>query len=60
MKAIEENNGYDKLISYPPPLNLLVAPIVIFFFSRETVVKIANIVTFVVFWIENLVLVAVF
>jgi hypothetical protein len=60
MRAIEENNGYDKLISYPPPLNVLVVPILIFFFSRDTVLKIANIVTFIIFWIENIFLIAVF
>ena len=39
LKALEENNGYEAFIIYPPPLNFFVAPLVLVSPSKETLKK---------------------
>lgn len=40
-KAIEENNGYDELILYPPPLNYVIVPLLLVCASKESMKKYA-------------------
>ena len=54
MRAIEENNGYDKLIVYPPPLNFILAPLLLVAPSKKMTKKVSQYFVNVVFWIENI------
>lgn len=54
MKAIEENNGYDKLIVYPPPLNFLLAPLLFTVPSRKLMKRFSIFFANLVFWFENI------
>ena len=60
MKAIEEDNGYDKLIIFPPPLNFLLLPLIMVSFSRNVTRKVAKMITIMNFWFENTVLILLF
>lgn len=60
MKAIEEDNGYDKLILFPPPLNFLLLPLILVSFSRKLTKKMASMITYANFWFENIVLIILF
>ena len=53
MRAIEENNGYDKMIVYPPPLNFILVPLLIFAPSKKLTKKVSQYFVNIVFWIEN-------
>lgn len=57
MKAIEEDNGYDKLILYPPPLNFFILPIICVSFSRRLTKKVSKCISIVSFWFENVFLI---
>ena len=60
MKAMDEENGYDKLILYPPPLNFLLTPLILLSPWRPAVKKVSYIISYLTFWIENILLVICF
>ncbi len=57
---MEENNGFEIFILYPPPLNFLTAPLLIFSFSQKTLKKMTGYFMSFAFWMENIFLIIVF
>ena len=60
MKAMEEDNGYDKLILYPPPLNFFLIPLIVVTPSRRLTKKVSRFISQVIFWFENIFLILFF
>ena len=60
LKAMEEDNGYDKLIVFPPPLNFLLVPLLLVFPSRRAVTKIAQLTTKIFYWFINIFFISLF
>lgn len=60
IKALGEKNGYEKLILFPPPLNLFCIPLIIFSPNPAAVKKISDVMTTIFFWAENIGYIIVF
>ncbi len=60
IKALSEKNGYEKLILFPPPLNLFCIPLIVFSPKPTAVKKISDILTTIFFWAENIGFIFVF
>lgn len=60
MKAIEEKNGYEKFILYPPPLNFIILPMLFLTPSRAWIKKASEFYTYLTFWMENVFLIIMF
>ena len=60
MKALEENNGYDKLVLYPPPLNFFLLPLLLVSFSRNLTRKVSLYISYFFYWFENIFLIIAF
>lgn len=60
MKALEENNGYEIFIIYPPPINFFTAPFLILSFSKKTIKKLSVYFMNFAFWAENLFVLVLF
>eukprot|EP00347_Sterkiella_histriomuscorum_P009391 403341390 len=57
IKAMNEDNGYDKLILFPPPLNFFLIPLILATPSEKLTRKISTFIEYTFFWIENLCLI---
>lgn len=55
--ALEEGNGYEELVLYPPPFNYIIVPLLFISPSPETMKKYAFIFSQCYFWFENFFLV---
>ena len=60
MTAFGEHSGYERVIAFPPPLNYFVLPLLICAPSVYYTKKLAYIYLKVVFWIENIIIMAGF
>ncbi len=60
LKAMEEDNGYDKLIVFPPPLNFLLLPLIATYPSRSLVKQFARITSRVWYWFSNVFVILAF
>jgi len=60
MKALEEDNGYDKFIVYPPPMNFFLIPLIFVIPSRKWTKKISKFIAYTVFWFENIFVIMAF
>jgi hypothetical protein len=61
MKAMENSeDGYDKLILFPPPLNIFLVPLVLVSPSRTLTRKLGRFISYFFFWGENVLLVICF
>lgn len=60
MKAMENDDGYDKLILFPPPLNFALVPLILVSPSRTLTKKAGRMITYTFFWLENVGLVVCF
>lgn len=54
LKAMEEDNGYEKLIVFPPPLNILLLPLMLAYPSRRLVKLMAEAIGRFWFWFSNM------
>ena len=57
IKAMEEDNGYELFILFPPPLNFLLIPLILVCPSESMSKKISKSIEYLSFWAENLVLI---
>jgi hypothetical protein len=57
---MEEDNGYDKFILYPPPLNFFLIPLFLVSFSKVLTKKVSKCITILFFWFENFFLIMAF
>lgn len=55
--ALETKNGYQELLLYPPPLNFIIIPLLIFTPSPETMKKTSEVMSHIYFWLENVFLI---
>lgn len=60
LTALEENNGYDKLILFPPPLNFFITPLILVAPSREYTRKLSRFLYNIFYWGENVLLLLFF
>jgi hypothetical protein len=60
LKAMEEDNGYEKLILFPPPLNFLLLPLILVSPSRVLVKRVARHIDKGFFWFVNIFVIVVF
>lgn len=58
--ALSERNGYEKLIIYPPPLNIFLLPLIIMSPNKKTAKSISNYLGYLFFWIENIFVIGFF
>lgn len=54
---MNEDNGYEKLILFPPPLNFFVIPLLIVSPSEKLSTKISDYLGHLFFWLENIFLI---
>lgn len=49
-----KDRAYGEMVIHPPPLSLLVAVLLPFSFSRDTLKKMSMLLSYGIFWIENI------
>lgn len=54
IKAMNEENGYEKLILFPPPLNFFVIPLLLASPSETISKAISKYLGYIFFWLENI------
>ena len=57
---LQDRLGYQELIIHPFPLNLLCIPVLFFVFNKQLMIKVSLIYSYVIFWVENIIMIGVF
>ena len=57
---LKDKWGYQELIIHPFPLNIFWIPALCFVFKKELMLKVSNILSYIIFWVENVIIILIF